>query len=109
MDAKRIDFDALPWESPARGARFKVFRGGGKKVRVVEFTREFVEPDWCEKGHIGFVLKGELEVDFDGQLVRSSSRQIRTMGTRHTLLRSGSPGKSRCLQERLFNGWWKIH
>jgi quercetin dioxygenase-like cupin family protein len=31
---------------------------------MVEFSSEFVEPDWCEKGHIGFVLDGTLEVSF---------------------------------------------
>lgn len=28
---------------------------------MLELTREFVEPDWCEKGHIGLVLEGALE------------------------------------------------
>ena len=70
MASRKIDFDALPWESATPGARFKLFHDGGKRLRIVEFTHEFVEPDWCEKGHIGFVLKGELEIDFRGQLVR---------------------------------------
>ena len=37
---------------------------------MVEFTHEFVEPHWCEKAHIGFVLSGELEIDFKGKVVR---------------------------------------
>jgi quercetin dioxygenase-like cupin family protein len=52
------------------GARFKVFGDAAKQMRLVEFTSEFVEPHWCEKGHVGFVLQGELEVDFHGQVVR---------------------------------------
>ena len=39
-------------------------------MRLVEFTCEFVEAHWCEKGHVGFVLRGEVEIDFDGQIVR---------------------------------------
>jgi ethanolamine utilization protein EutQ (cupin superfamily) len=39
-------------------------------MRLVEFTSEFVEPHWCEKGHVGLVLQGELEIDFDGLIVR---------------------------------------
>jgi hypothetical protein len=39
-------------------------------MRLVEFTSAFVEPHWCEKGHIGVVLRGELEIDFDGHIVR---------------------------------------
>lgn len=60
MDPLSIDFDALPWESTASGARFKAFHSEGKQIRIVEFTRELVEPQWCEKGHVGLVLKGEL-------------------------------------------------
>jgi quercetin dioxygenase-like cupin family protein len=33
---------------------------------LVEFDREFVEPDWCAKGHIGYILEGKIEIDFDG-------------------------------------------
>jgi catechol 2,3-dioxygenase-like lactoylglutathione lyase family enzyme len=65
-----VEFDKLEWESPAPGCRFKAFRRDGKQLRLAEFTPDFVEPDWCEKGHIGMVLNGELEIDFRGRLVR---------------------------------------
>jgi quercetin dioxygenase-like cupin family protein len=32
----------------------------------VEFTKEFVEPG-CTKGHIGYILEGRIEIDFDGK------------------------------------------
>ncbi len=59
----KVDFDALPWQSSLPGARFKVHRDGAKQLRLVEFTSEFVEPDWCEKGH------GALEIDFRGRVI----------------------------------------
>ena len=62
-----IDFESLQWESPLPGARFKAYRHGGKQLRLLEFSAEFVEPDCCEKGHVGFVLEGTLEVDFNGR------------------------------------------
>jgi len=65
----KVEFDALPWQSSLPGARFKVHRDGAKQLRLVEFTSEFVEPDWCEKGHVGFVLSGGLEIDFRGHVV----------------------------------------
>jgi len=65
-----VEFDNLQWESPLPGARFKSFFRDGKALRIVEFTDQFVEPHWCEKGHIGIVLSGELEVDFKGNVVR---------------------------------------
>ena len=70
MDQNRILFDSLEWQDGIRGARFKAFRSGNKQLRLLEFTSEFVEPDWCEKGHVGFVIQGELEIDFRGQLVK---------------------------------------
>jgi len=70
MVAFRVDFDALEWKPLLPGARAKVHRDGSRQLRLVEFTSEFVEPHWCEKGHCGFVLSGTLEIDFRGQVVR---------------------------------------
>jgi len=30
-----------------------------EQLRLVEFTSEFIEPDWCEKGRL--VLVGDIE------------------------------------------------
>jgi len=70
MEQHRILFESLEWQNGIPGARFKAFRSGTKQLRLLEFTSEFVEPDWCEKGHVGFVVQGELEIDFHGNLVR---------------------------------------
>jgi hypothetical protein len=70
MEQYRVLFDSLEWQSQIHGARFKAFRSGSKQLRIVELTNEFVEPDWCEKGHIGLVIQGELEIDFHGRFVR---------------------------------------
>ncbi len=69
MHPFKVHFDSLEWQSLLPGARAKVYRKGSKQIRLVEFTSEFVEPQWCEKGHIGFVLSGALEVDFRGEVV----------------------------------------
>lgn len=70
MEPCKVVFDSLAWQEAMPGARFKVFGDGQKQLRLLELTSEFVEPDWCEKGHTGFVLRGELEIDFDGKIVR---------------------------------------
>jgi quercetin dioxygenase-like cupin family protein len=69
MLPEAIDFNSLQWQSTLPGARFKAYREGRKQIRLVEFSSEFVEPGWCEKGHIGFVAEGTLEVDFKGRVV----------------------------------------
>ena len=73
MTGQKVDFESLAWQTPLPGARFKVFQQNGRRLRLVEFTRGFVEPDWCTKGHIGYVLEGEMDVDFDGSIVRFSA------------------------------------
>ena len=69
MDRYRVDFKPIPWESPLAGVKFKPHIQGTKRLRLVEYTKEFVEPDWCTKGHIGYVLEGQLEIDFNGQVI----------------------------------------
>ncbi|MBN2019106.1 MAG: cupin domain-containing protein [Sedimentisphaerales bacterium] len=69
MEQCKIDFDLMPWENPAVGVRFKAYEQGGRKLRLAEFGREFVETDWCTKGHIGYVLKGQMVIDFNGKTV----------------------------------------
>lgn len=64
----RFSFDDIPWQSPLPGCRFKAVIRGNKQARLLEFKREFIEPHWCEKGHTGVVLEGDLEIDFRGRI-----------------------------------------
>jgi hypothetical protein len=63
------DFDLIDWQAPAPGVRFKAICRGGVQLRVVEFSREFIEIEWCEKKHFGFVLSGELKIEFPTEAV----------------------------------------
>ncbi|UCC23308.1 MAG: cupin domain-containing protein [Planctomycetota bacterium] len=67
MAEHKVDFESMEWESPAAGVKCKAYEQGGRKLRLVEFGREFVEADWCRKGHIGHILEGQMEIDFDGE------------------------------------------
>jgi mannose-6-phosphate isomerase-like protein (cupin superfamily) len=60
----RIDFERIDWVSPMPGVRHKVSGDGKKRVRLVEYTRE-MEPHWCSKGHLGYILEGRFEIEFD--------------------------------------------
>jgi quercetin dioxygenase-like cupin family protein len=35
----------------------------------VEFSTSEGDPHWCELGHIGYVLQGGLEIDFNGTVL----------------------------------------
>jgi quercetin dioxygenase-like cupin family protein len=65
----RVTWDGLPWITPMPGVRFKAFEQNGRKLRLVEFAHDFKEPDWCRKGHIGYVLEGEGELQFSEQTI----------------------------------------
>jgi len=66
MSDYRIDFEAMPWETSEPGVRQKAVQRNGQRLRLVEFIRGEIEPDWCTAGHIGYVLAGEMRIDFDG-------------------------------------------
>jgi len=69
MNLCRIDFKDKPWNAPAVGVKSKTHEQSGRKLRLAEFTREFVERHWCTKGHIGYVLEGRMEIDFDDGVI----------------------------------------
>ena len=68
-DRNLVDFAAIPWESPTVGVSVKQTLRGTHRIRLVEFTEEFIESDWCRKGHIAYVVNGTLEIDFGTRLV----------------------------------------
>ena len=73
MEECRIAFDTLEWQSPLPGGRFKAYQRDGRRLRLVEFTKDLVEPEWCTKGHIGYILEGEMAIDFGGHVVPYSA------------------------------------
>jgi ethanolamine utilization protein EutQ (cupin superfamily) len=68
MTQYRVDFAAMEWESPMEGLRFKLVKMGDRQLRLVEYTKDMA-PHWCEKGHIGYVLEGRLEVELENETV----------------------------------------
>jgi uncharacterized cupin superfamily protein len=44
--------------------RFKVQKVGANQLRLLEFSRDLEHPHWCTTGHLGYVLEGEMEIEF---------------------------------------------
>jgi quercetin dioxygenase-like cupin family protein len=65
----KINWDSLPWIMPMPGVRYKAFEQNGRKLRLVEFLNGFKEPNWCHKGHIGYVLDGEGELQLSERTI----------------------------------------
>ena len=85
MRKAKVDFATLSWEETTVGARFKAAISDGKKLRLVEFTSEFVEHDWCVKGHVGYVLEGAMDIAFEDRTERfvAGDGLLITEGERH--------------------------
>ena len=67
MEEYVIDFNSVVWEQPAPGIRYKAVRRAGRRLRLVEFSQNFVDADWCLNGHFGYVLEGDLKINFNGK------------------------------------------
>ena len=67
-----IEFEKLDWIQAGSGAKYKEYVNGTQKIRLLEFIEGFVEEDWCIKGHVGYVVEGEMKIDFNGQIVNYS-------------------------------------
>lgn len=59
----QVEFERSPWQTPAPGVREKVAIHARQKLRLVEYDQQ-LQPHWCEKGHIGMILQGEMEIRF---------------------------------------------
>ena len=68
MSETLIEFEKLPWIE-ATGVRTKEYVRGDQKIRLVEFSEGFIEEDWCTKGHVGYVLEGSMDIDFNGEVI----------------------------------------
>jgi quercetin dioxygenase-like cupin family protein len=63
-----INFSDLDWDQSKKGVFQKVYAKGNNQMRLLRFDDTSKEENWCTNGHIGYVLEGEMHVDFDGIL-----------------------------------------
>jgi quercetin dioxygenase-like cupin family protein len=70
LSTYRVPFDDLPWQAGPGGLLFKTHRFGASQLRLMEFTPQLVHPQWCTTGHVGYVVEGDVEIEFVGHTVR---------------------------------------
>ena len=58
-----VRFAQIPWKPTMTGVRCKIHKQETRQVRLVEYSKH-MEPHWCEKGHFGYILDGEFEIQF---------------------------------------------
>ena len=69
LEQHKVIFDTLDWESLQPGVRYKIYRSDDKQIRLVEYDKLFNEQVWCIIGHMAYVIEGEIEIDFNGEIV----------------------------------------
>ncbi len=68
MKLTDIPFTTLDWQAlPADihsgeigQAAWRTFSAGNVRARIVEYSPGYLADHWCERGHVLFVLEGEL-------------------------------------------------
>ena len=63
--ARRVTFGELPWAEDAPGIRAREVAVKAARWATVEYEAGAAREDWCEEGHRGFVISGEIEYEFD--------------------------------------------
>ncbi|MBK6953067.1 MAG: DHCW motif cupin fold protein [Crocinitomicaceae bacterium] len=69
-----FDWNAVPNEKAVGMRGFtstKIKTFGNVTVRRVEYSPEYVADHWCDKGHVIFILEGQLIVEHKGGSIHS--------------------------------------
>ena len=64
-EAWSVPFGRMDWADEAPGIRTREAEVAGARWAVVEYEQEAGREDWCEEGHRGYVVSGEIEYRFD--------------------------------------------
>jgi quercetin dioxygenase-like cupin family protein len=64
----KVDFGKLKWESHLEGIRHKCIDQGDLRLRLVEYTKD-MPPHWCEKEHYGYLLEGQMEIEYESEKI----------------------------------------
>ena len=76
MKLPDLPFTVTDWEGVEpvehkgeRGTSFwRTFNIGALRIRIVEYSAGYLADHWCERGHVLYVLSGELDTELrDGR------------------------------------------
>jgi quercetin dioxygenase-like cupin family protein len=59
----KADFAGIEWSFPMEGVRDKCVDQGDQRLRLVEYSQA-MPPHWCSRGHLGYVLEGAIEIEY---------------------------------------------
>ena len=64
-EERSVSFGEMEWTDDAPGIRAREADVKGARWAVVEYEEGVGRAEWCEEGHRGYVISGEIEYEFD--------------------------------------------
>jgi hypothetical protein len=64
-EAKNVRFGEMEWNDDAPGIRARETEVEGARWAIVRYDEGARREEWCEEGHRGYVVEGEIEYEFD--------------------------------------------
>lgn len=64
-EARNVPFDSMEWSDDVPGIRAKEAEVDNARWAIVEYEKGAKREEWCEDGHCGFVVMGEIHYEFD--------------------------------------------
>ncbi len=61
----RVAFAEIDWADDVPGIRARESDVEGRRWAVVEYAQGAHREEWCLDGHVGYVLEGTVEYEFD--------------------------------------------
>jgi len=68
MNIENIPFQTIDWSNipltkqagETGDAYWRTIQFAGLRIRVVEYSKDYVANHWCQKGHVVFCIEGEM-------------------------------------------------
>lgn len=64
-ESQKISFPTTALQPEAPGIASRAVVVNGVRWAVVEYEPSVLREEWCENGHSGYVLEGEVEYEFE--------------------------------------------
>jgi quercetin dioxygenase-like cupin family protein len=60
-----VALSALHWRADVEGIRVRELEVDGRRWALVEYAPGAHREEWCQDGHLGVVLSGQIEYEFE--------------------------------------------
>jgi len=78
-----VALSELDWQADVEGIRVRELQVDGRRWALVEYAPGAHRDEWCKDGHVGVVLSGQIEYEFedDGRSLSATCGDAFTLST----------------------------